>query len=179
MDALLALAKASNCDRDSTQCAQCSRLASPMANSKEGRSQDQSHLGTENNTTQLRTPPSVGAKKLEGLGDRLASNMGRVSIAAGVPLILHTSTPSVLQDCGRLEKLGDAFFHPLRPGRSLSSVGDGKSEEPPLRRESSQCVYGPWVTLGCVGEDDCRIGEVGERESLCWWSVSGAARNKT
>ena len=41
---------------------------------------------------------------------------------------------------------------------------DGISEDPPLRHESSQCICGSCVNrLGCVGENDCKIGEVGER----------------
>ena len=56
----------------------------------------------------------------------------------------------------------------------------GRSEELQLCRESSQCLFGSWdYRLGCVEEDDCKIGEAGERENLCWWSVSGAARNET
>ena len=31
----------------------------------------------------------------------------------------------------------------------------------------------------CVGEIVGKIGDVGERENLCLWSVSGAARNET
>ena len=43
-------------------------------------------------------------------------------------------------------------------------MGDWRSEEPQLRHESSQCIYGSWDNmLGCVEEDDCKIGEVGER----------------
>ena len=42
---------------------------------------------------------------------------------------------------------------------------DGRSEAPPLHRESSQGTYGSCVNRsGCVGEDDCMIGEEVERE---------------
>ena len=51
-------------------------------------------------------------------------------------------------------------------------VEDGRSEEPQLRRESSQCVFGSWDNrLGCVEEDDCKIEEVGERELVLAVSV--------
>ena len=41
-------------------------------------------------------------------------------------------------------------------------MGDGRSEEPQLRLESSQCTYGSWVNRpGSVGEDDSKIGEEG------------------
>ena len=55
----------------------------------------------------------------------------------------------------------------------LDPLGDGISEDPSLRRESSQCVCGSSINkLECVGEDDCKIGEVGERELV----LAGAAR---
>ena len=46
------------------------------------------------------------------------------------------------------------FFH------EPMSVGDGISEDPPLRRESSQ-----------VGQENCKIGEVSERELVLVVSV--------
>ena len=60
-------------------------------------------------------------------------------------------------------------------------VGHWRSEEPQLRRESSQCTYGSWDNrLGCVGEDDCKIEEVGERELVLVVSVRcGKERDMT
>ena len=50
--------------------------------------------------------------------------MTRVSTAASVPRILHMSTAKALQTAarsGRLEKLGDAFLHPLRARKLRAS----------------------------------------------------------
>ena len=58
-------------------------------------------------------------------------------------------------------------------------VGDGISEDPSLRREPSQCKYGSCINkLECVGEDDCKIGEVGERELVLVVS-SRSGKNET
>ena len=51
-------------------------------------------------------------------------------------------------------------------------MGDGISEDRPLRRESSQGTYESWVNrLECEGENDCKIGEVSERELVLAVSV--------
>ena len=60
--------------------------------------------------------------------------MTKVNTAASVPPILHISTARVLQTAagdGRLEKLGDAFFHPLiAPSQSiLLQLREGWKEE--------------------------------------------------
>ena len=51
------------------------------------------------------------------------------------------------------------------------SVGDWRSEEPQLRRESSQCVCGSRDNRLGRGEDDCKVGEVGKRELVLVVSV--------
>ena len=66
-----------------------------------------------------------------------------------------------------------------RKMETLKDVRDGICVDPPLCRGTSQgkkrsCAEG----LLCAGETVEKIGEVdemGERENLCWWSVSGAA----
>ena len=51
-------------------------------------------------------------------------------------------------------------------------VGDGNSKVPPLRRESSQGIYGSCVNRSSsVGEDGCMIGELVERELVLVVSV--------
>ena len=61
-------------------------------------------------------------------------------------------------------------------------MGDEVSEDPPLS-EFSQCIHGSCINkLECVREDDCKIGEVGERELVlvvrvrCGKNVSGTPR---
>ena len=68
-----------------------------------------------------------------------------------------------------------------RGSETTFSVGDWRSEERQRRRESSQCLYGSWDNmLGCVEEDDCKIGEVGERELVLVVSVRcGKERDMT
>ena len=60
-------------------------------------------------------------------------------------------------------------------------AGDGNSEVPTLRRESSQGIYGSWVhSSGSVREDDCMIGEVVGRELVLVVSVwCGKERDMT
>ena len=85
-------------------------------------------------------------------------------------LLLHASQPNLhLRD-----KSLCSISHP-------SHVGDGISEDSPLRRESSQRMYGSCVDrLECVGENDCKIGEVGVRKLVLVDSVRcGTARDVT
>ena len=57
-----------------------------------------------------------------------------------------------------------SHVHLQQKQKRCEAVGDWRSEEPQLRRESLQCTNGSWDNkLECVGEDDCKIGEVGER----------------
>ena len=59
------------------------------------------------------------------------------------------------------------------PWSSPSGLGDGISEDPPLRCESSH-------RLGSAEEDDCKIGEVGVRELKLVVSVRcGSERDMT
>ena len=69
----------------------------------------------------------------------------------------------------------------LPPTQGSEDVGDGISEDPPLRCESSQWKYGSCINkLQCVGEDDCRIREAGERELVLAVSVKcGKERDMT
>ena len=60
---------------------------------------------------------------------------------------------------------------------------DGICVDPQLCRGPSQGISGSTtIDLVCVGETVGKIGEVdeiGERENLCLWPVSGAAKNET
>ena len=54
--------------------------------------------------------------------------------------------------------------------------------DPPLCRGTSQGKHGSRaIDLVCAGETvgKIEVDEMGERENLCLWSVSGAARNET
>ena len=68
----------------------------------------------------------------------------------------------------------------LSPSLIPENVGDGNSEAPPLRRESSQGFHGSCVKKSGNVKEDCTIGAVVERELVLVVSVRcGKERDMT